>query len=169
MKEYNFNSPINQKIKGRFVEREVLACISDMADHLFSWDGDTYAAYDEFHNFFQKVCPECGSSYGFEEDGDDDGNIVYKCCSCEHAISENEYSELDDEPQEVYEWWIVTPWFGGKLKSHKEVVLERWGGWIWGRCCTGQAILLDGVISDICYEMEILDGQTHAWEKADVE
>ena len=65
--------------------------------------------------------------------------------------------------QEILEYWIVSPWLGEKLREKGEPVLERWGGWIWGRTCSGQAILLDNVISEICYEMEILEGQQYEW------
>lgn len=166
--KYNFDSVANQKIKGQFVSREVLACISDMADHLFDWDGEKYASYDEFCNYYKKVCPECGNTYGFEEDENDDGETIWTCENCNHILSEDEYENLDTEPDEIYEWWIVTPWFGEKLKDAGEVVLERYGGWIWGRCCSGQAISLDNVISEICCGMEILEGQSFDWSKQGV-
>lgn len=35
MKHYNYDSSKNQTIKGHFVQREVKACISDMAEYLF--------------------------------------------------------------------------------------------------------------------------------------
>ena len=83
-----------------------------------------------------------------------------KCPHCGAIHGE----EPETEPQEIYEYWIVSPWLGEKLKDKGEPILERWGGWIWGRTCTGQAILLDNVISEICYEMGILDGQPHEWK-----
>ena len=165
MSDYNFDSSANQTIKGRFVQREVLACISDMADKLFDFDGDAYASYDEFSNFYRPVC-ECGE-HDFTEEEDDDRACVHVCW-CGKKYSEEEYEQLDTEPAEVYEWWIVTPWFGEKLKDRGEVVLERWSGWIWGRQCSGQSIQLDNVISEICYGMEILEGQAHDWSNQGV-
>lgn len=162
---YNYDSSNNQRIKSKFVNREVLACISDMADHLFGWDGESYASYDELENFYKPVCPECGSSYGFEKGENDEGETVWTCENCCHKLSDDEHDCLDAEPQEVYEWWIVSTWFGEKLRDAGEVVLERSLGYIWGRCCTGQAILLDYVISKICDEMGILEGQEHDWSK----
>jgi len=127
MKHYNFNSSKNQAIKKQFVEREVYACISDMAEYLFSYDGDKYADWDEWENI--------------------------------GAIHEEE-----PETKEILEFWIVSPWLGEKLMEKGEAVLKRWGGWIWGRTCTGQAISLDGVISEICYDIEILEGQPYEWK-----
>lgn len=58
----------------------------------------------------------------------------------------------------IYEYWIVTPWLGEKLRAKGEVVYETWGGWIWGRTCTGP-ILLDSLISSMCHaHMGILKG-----------
>ena len=150
MKHYDYNSSKNQTIKGQFVQREVYACISDMAEHLFSYEGDKYADWNEWENLYIARCPECGETvdYGVE------------CPHC-GAIYEE---EPETEPQEIYEYWIVSPWLGEKLRDKGEPVLERWSGWIWGRTCTGQAILLDSVISSICYDMGILEGQPHEWK-----
>ena len=61
---------------------------------------------------------------------------------------------LDCEYVEVYEWWIVSGWLADKLEEKGEVVIS--GENIWGRRTTGQAILLDFVISDICNDMKML-------------
>lgn len=166
MEIYNFNSTVNQRIKGDFVRREVLACISDMAERLFDYDGEAYASYDEFSNFYRPVCSECGG-HDFDIEEDDEGNTVHKCW-CGQTYTDTEFADLDTEPAEIYEWWIVTPWFGDKLRDRGEVVLERWDGWIWGRQGSGQAVQLDSVVSEICYGMEILEGQAHDWSKQGV-
>ena len=174
MKHYDYNSSKNQAIKGRFVQREVKACISDMAEHLFSYEGDKYAGWDEWENLFVTRCPECGeiNSILHNETPDDNDNIPADCdpdeyaaeypyqCSCGARFEE----EPETEPQEIYEYWIVTPRLGEKLREKGEPVLERHGGWIWGRTSSGQAILLDQVISSICYELKILEGQPHEWK-----
>lgn len=53
------------------------------------------------------------------------------------------------EPAEVYEWWLVSSWLSGQLENAGEVTLDSCGCHWWGRCTTGQAILLDGVMQDI--------------------
>ena len=73
---------------------------------------------------------------------------------------------FSSEPQEIFEWWIVTGFFYGKLKAKGHPVLEWGNNYYWGRCTTGQAIMMDGVISEICAEMEILDGQKYSWAVA---
>jgi len=52
-----------------------------------------------------------------------------------------------------------------QLKEKGHPVLEWGNNYYWGRCTTGQAILLDYVISKICEEMEILQGQKYDWSK----
>lgn len=173
MKHYDYNSSKNQAIKDQFVRREIYACISDMAEYLFSYDGG-YADWDEWENLYVTRCPECGEIVD-EWKEVDETDIVHiesddtaneymdygvKCPHCGAVYEE----EPEPELQEIYEYWIVSPQLGEKLRDKGEPVLERIGGWIWGRTCTGQAILLDNVISEICFEMEILEGQRHEWE-----
>ena len=72
-----------------------------------------------------------------------------------------------DEPHthEAYEHWIVTEWLARKLEEHGQITGEFFGLPIWGRCTTGQAILLDYVIGQIAAEEEILEGQKYDWSK----
>jgi hypothetical protein len=71
------------------------------------------------------------------------------------------------EPQaaEILEWWKVSSWLADKLLDQGECIIEFGGGFpsIWGRCTSGQAILLDWVISKIAMEAEILEGQRYEW------
>ena len=64
---------------------------------------------------------------------------------------------------EVLEWWAVDEWMGRMLSKHGEIVLGSCGKDYWGRCCSGQTIELDSVISDIALELKILQGQKFAW------
>lgn len=73
--------------------------------------------------------------------------------------------ELETEMQEIFEWWAVSSFLAEDLKKQGEPVCDTGSVWVWGRTTTGQAILLDGVISRICSDMEILDGQKYSWAK----
>jgi len=67
--------------------------------------------------------------------------------------------EIDDyiEPVEALEHWIVSDWLADKLESYGELVTKDFLGLtIWGRTCSGQAILLDWVISQICNDLDML-------------
>ena len=57
---YDADSSVNQRIKGLLVDREVYACISDMAENLFSEDEDAYGSWEDWENLSAKKCPECG-------------------------------------------------------------------------------------------------------------
>jgi hypothetical protein len=62
--------------------------------------------------------------------------------------------DLEPHRHEIYEHWIVSDWLASKLEQRGEVI-ERdfYGLTIWGRACTGQAILLDDVICSIYDEL----------------
>ena len=84
----------------------------------------------------------------------------------EHEAMQNavEQNNLDYDYLEPYEYWIVTDWFADKLESKGQMILKDFYGLtIWGRCTTGQAILLDHVIGQIAEDMEILEGMKNEW------
>lgn len=60
-------------------------------------------------------------------------------------------SNTGQEPNEAYEWWVVTGYMLEKLKKLDEIVLEsnELGESWWGRGCTGQAIYMDYTIQQI--------------------
>lgn len=109
------------------------------------------------------VCPFCEDEHETEEEARDCichyRETIFKCTDCGNHLIEEEAREEDNE---AYEWWFVTDWFAKKLAEHGEMVIRGWNS-IWGRGCTGQAILLDSVIGKIAEEMGILEGQEHAW------
>lgn len=158
----NYNSSKNQEIKRKFVERDVMACVSGMVEYIINKgfeDREAPFSLDDAENYYTTKCPECGDTGSMEETENENGETIYKCTYCNHKQEE----EFDTEPQEVYEWWIVTNWLGEKLKKHNRVIINDGFNTIWGRTTTGQAILLDGVISEICSELEILEGQKNEW------
>lgn len=55
----------------------------------------------------------------------------------------------DGNMPEVFEYWLVTPWLGEKLKARGELVTEFFNLVIWGRQTTGQLIYADDVIGKI--------------------
>ena len=59
---------------------------------------------------------------------------------------ENLYDE-NEKAQEVLEWWKCSNWFIEKLAEIGEVVIPHAN--LWGRTCSGQAILLDNTITQI--------------------
>lgn len=161
-KKIDGNSVKNQEIKGRFVAREVLTCFSYEMEAILkaSVEGKTdLPTYDDIENMYEYRCPECGETVSeHEHDGADSHNFT--CDYCDWKSDD----QPESEPQEVYEWWIVTEYLYNKLKEKGQVVLQFGNNCYWGRCTTGQAILLDGIITSICRDMEILEGQANEWK-----
>jgi hypothetical protein len=65
------------------------------------------------------------------------------------------FGQEDDDGNmpEVYEYYIVTPWFAEKLKAHGELVTEFFNLDIWGRQTSGQLVYMDAVIDDIARKL----------------
>lgn len=54
-----------------------------------------------------------------------------------------------DNPQEAYEWYRVTPWLRARLEGIGEITIDNsYGDW-WGRGGTGQSLLMDGTLQRI--------------------
>lgn len=70
-------------------------------------------------------------------------------------LSEEEIRALAEEHNfcppvhDIYEWWLVSDWLADHLRRFDEPILDTDYGTWWGRTCTGQAILLDGIIQQI--------------------
>jgi hypothetical protein len=54
-----------------------------------------------------------------------------------------------DHQAEIYEWWRVNEWLAKKLIEAGECVLDNDYGYWWGRCCTGQGMIMDGTFQRI--------------------
>lgn len=75
--------------------------------------------------------------------------------------AKEEFEQLEQEPADIFEWYKVSSWFCEKLKEQGQPVIDNDN--LWGRTCTGQAVLLDAVITSICANMGILEGQENEW------
>jgi hypothetical protein len=179
----NRNSSTNQDIKRKFVDREIV--------HLFTYPMEACLAagqngeadmpqLEDIENLF--IYPEYQGTYARFEGGTDeereeeierlreehDQYVLLKGQDNTELLEEIEALEnLDTEPQEIYEWWIVTSYLYEQLQNKGEPVIEWCGLHLWGRGTSGQAILLDSVISDICEDMEILEGQRNSWAETE--
>lgn len=71
-------------------------------------------------------------------DGDVDGLDAWLETVSEHA-----------EDEEIYEWWRVSDWLGEQLIAVGECVMDNGYGYWWGRGCTGQGYIMDGVLQKV--------------------
>jgi hypothetical protein len=124
--------------------------MSEILKRSYDAPGTDLPTYEDIENLYDTTCPYCGEVF-------EDVDI---CPDCE---AEGHIEELEYEPAEIFEWWIVTGRFYEKLKEKGQPVLEWGNNYYWGRCTTGQAILLDYVVSQIAEDMEILEGQSYSW------
>jgi len=178
LKEHN--NAVNQDIKRDFVSKHVYNRCNSFVEFVlnnsegdnvpFTWDDvenlNAYPEYRGVHASFEG---------GSEQDKDDEISRLDELRSDAEDMAnddiaieiQNEIDELEEielESKEVYEWWFVSQWLYEKLQALGYVVIDAPDGYIWGRCTTGQAILLDYVIGQICADMEILQGQANSWE-----
>jgi len=84
-----------------------------------------------------------------------DGQPVTSCYNEEQAektvqeLGEGFHYEEEEDHIEALEHWAVSSWLADELAERGEMVTEFMDFYIWGRTCSGQAIMLDGVIQDI--------------------
>lgn len=161
------HSAINQAICRAFVNREVGECLSMAVQFVQEHAPETEEAEETC-----RVAVEQVDWREIVENSDEWKDPANREVFAEPAaadewqeIAEDLGIEPDRAVYEPLEWWSVSEYLADKLESKGEVILRDWLGFtaVWGRCTSGQAILLDGVIGEIAEEMEILDGQPHSW------
>ncbi len=134
------NEMTREQALDAFVLREINACQSGLIEEVLNQQLFTI---DEISNLYRPfdgnllapaTCVKC--------------NCEFDCLDSETGECENCY-EANQEPQEIYEWWLVSPWFGKKLLIEGEPVIDNGYGMWWGRTTTGQAISMDYIISKV--------------------
>lgn len=182
------NSSVNQRIKEKFVSRDVYCSVNSLVEYSLKHgfeDPDAPVSLDSIENYY--TYPEYRGKYAKFDGGTKDQRDAeierLKELQSEYDVDEEdvnftenekiyntirdeiaELEALESEPQEILEWWAVSNWLMEKLKDQGEPVVDTGSCAVWGRTTSGQAILLDGVITRICADMEILDGQAHSWK-----
>ena len=149
MAESKYLNAAYQAAVGEFVNREVIYCVSCLVSEVAKQDED-------FWHLFRAFDADKAREMIRQAIEEDSGN--------QQAIDDLELQEPDDLKEaldklnldvfqaecEVYEHWIVSDWLATKLEEKGETIERDFHGLtVWGRCCTGQAILLDRVICDI--------------------
>lgn len=189
MKTKDHNSITNQDIKGKFVRQHVKTCFSYEMDECIKKE---VVNWEEIENMFyfntDVIIDKIMQEFDFEgekmlEYANDPDTFNCKCKTEDDfrcflsSLDDDELDELcndfgidiDDDrstPHEIFEWWIVSEYLYQQLKEEGYPVLDWGNNYYWGRCITGQAILLDYIISKICDDMEIFDGQKYSWAKS---
>lgn len=125
---------------------------SHQLDKPFSWDDIENTYRFDYEEFIR----ECKLSIEDNEELKDNKELIEELELIEDFEEANEFIEkwdidinTDDynESQEILEWWYVSPWFCERLQRIGEPVIPHMQ--LWGRTCSGQAILLDYTIDQI--------------------
>lgn len=160
------NSSTNQEIKGKFVGREVYchigSLVSEIMEHNPEFEIDNFENLDYYWADL--------SDYEFEGSDEERTAKIEELEELEEPTKDqiNDIELLKNaelEYSEIFEYWAVSSMMYENLKSMGHPVCEFGLTNIWGRCTTGQAILLDYAITKICADMEILEFQKYSWAK----
>lgn len=164
----------NQRICQAFVDREVYYCVSVLIHELSQQQRymdkllsvmlkpDDETAVNDYDGVHVQYSNHLGGWIWVDKDTHHVSKVfntredAYKACAEEFG--------MDGDPVEAYEHWIISDWLGDKLEAKGEMTTEFMGMTLWGRGTTGQAIQLDGVIREVCSDMEILHGQQNEWK-----
>jgi hypothetical protein len=187
------NDGKNQSIKQKFVGQHVFCNVGSLVEYCLSKgfeDSDSPVNLDEIENYYSY--PEYNGEFASFDGGTDEerqteierlrdlqSDLYDKIQELEdqnsqaaHSLEqqrtqiEDEITELENlesESQEIFEWWAVSEFLYRKLKEQGYCVVDTGSCYVWGRTTTGQAILLDYVITKICADMGILEGQENSW------
>lgn len=168
-----------QRRASEMVQREVIACLSNLIDTLAKGYGELSGNLGELAEEAFELCTpildweEAALQEGwvikempvlFGRDGHETvlRESYYHEKNGEHADADplhDDWEALCDEKgiepydREVYEHWAVSNWLARRLKENGEKVLRFDNFEVWARCTTGQAISIDDVIETITREM----------------
>lgn len=143
-----------------FIDDADLDDLETIADMVGDWSdviGDipTAVAVEDEDGTETWVIPSLGICETDEDDANQ-GALVFHLDQIRTKVkalitNDSEYAEigrhfnLDPDYDEVYEYWIVTSsWAAADLRAYGQIVFEFGGLTIFGRCTTGQSVLLDG-------------------------
>lgn len=118
--------------------------------------------------FGEWECPVCGTCYDNKPGAESccEGETIYWCEDCNTVLTEADIHDYILNFCEGYdEWWMVSDWLGEKLAERGEYIISADGMKLWGRDSNDKDLSItdDPEIRAICVELEILEGQKHAW------
>jgi hypothetical protein len=184
------NDGKNQSIKQEFVRREIYCNVGSLVEFILTASNEVANSpftIDDLENYYaMNVDNAIDSALDYYDSNEEemaeyanDPDTFNRRVKTRgdfevflRSLEEDELKELCDnfsigyetEPQEVFEWWAVSSFMYEDLKRMGYVVCDAGSCYIWGRTTTGQAILLDYVITKICANMGILEGQENEWK-----
>ena len=172
----NLNLVENQNILTEFVNSNVFADVTDVVEYILSTSSiyghvEPPFNHNDIKNYYIDNSEEILKiediftdietyEYKFEEGEISEEDMEY-LKELKNIVKnedlENKLEELrdnDGEFREVVEWWQVSSMLCKKLEEKGEAVIPHMN--YWGRCTSGQGIILDGVIEEIAEDLGLL-------------
>ena len=138
---FNLDNGIVQDITREFIRPHIFRNQSSLITHLQEQEVESFY-YDDIENLY--LTDEEIIKYHLDEiELDDDSKEVTI-----DMLDDFRY----DNPQEIFEWYLVSDWFLDRLREINEPIIDNDYGEYWGRCCTGQAIYLDYNMQELAFE-----------------
>lgn len=139
----------------QFINSEIICKVDRLVEHSLNTDGPV--KHEDFENL--ETYPEYRGKYA-DFDGGSLNDLINEVQDMEDKASwerergnnagadaiEDEIDELNDlelEPQEIFEYWLVSPMMFYDLREQGEPVADCEAGYVWGRTETGQSLTLD--------------------------
>ena len=138
---FNLNNGIVQDITREFIHPHIFRNQSSLITHLQGQEVEGFNSEDIENEY---LTDEEIIKYHLDE-------IELNENSKEVTIDMLDDFRLDN-PQEIFEWYLVSDWFLDRLREINEPIIDNDYGEYWGRCGTGQAIYLDHNIQELAYE-----------------
>lgn len=121
---------------------ELVAIRSMEEEHIYQENGLSDFKLENVENL-EDYCLESIEAYLADTlDMSIDEMLELAACDREELALKHGYRH---EEKEIYEWWLVSPYIAEKLAYHHEAILRTGFGTYWGRACTGQSIIADGI------------------------
>ena len=136
----------------QLVDQDVYSCVSMMVDFILSTEH--YEMGENAPFSMEDVTNMHSPDYSEMEEGeldeinDDQHGEDFTDYDFDEKV---EFLQDNHEMPEIYEWWMVSNWLADKLDEMGECILD---GNIWGRCTTGQAIMMDGIIEKLIVDLD---------------
>lgn len=165
------NRELSKRIEN-IVKNEVLTCQTSLVEKLLE---NEIVSYDDITNMYKDNSEEIEEKQEeidnvqnddryqeldekyMNDELTDNEQVEYDAFTNDIETLENDLSELEseqEEPQDIFEWWVITDWLANKLEAYGEPILrsdyETW----WGRTCSGQSISMDYVIEQIVKDLQ---------------
>lgn len=110
------------------------------------WTAEQCREYADEHGLTLEPLPRLGDSPQIDDDALEDEWLPAARDLCrEHA---------QDNPAEVYEWYLVDSWLCDQLHAIGEVTIDNGYGHFWGRQATGQMLIMDGTLQAVATQYE---------------